>query len=158
MREREPRASAEARLVLDYHHETRGLWRDGAVFRIRIFSRGELPPVVIASELPENTNVSVTNFAEVLAAEVISRHLPQRFEHDDPVVWLEHYPPGPKQRREKFEFDRVTFASWTPRVTSVGGLRRVSLGAPTWHPLRRAQLAALLGEQTARSISGEHLQ
>src|SRR2546426_360527 len=25
----------EARLVLDYHHETRGIWRDGAVFRIR---------------------------------------------------------------------------------------------------------------------------
>lgn len=152
MREREPAAPAEARLVLDCRHETRGLWRDGAIFRIRIFSRGDLTPLVIASELPENRNVSVTNFAEILAAEVIAQHLPQRFEYDEPVVWLEHYPPVPGGRRERFPFDRVTFASWMPRVRDVGGIRRISLGAPDWQPMTPEELARLLGMQTAQSL------
>ena len=145
---------AEARLVLDYHHETRGLWRDGAVFRVRIFSRGDLPPVVIASELPENTNVSVTNFAEVLAAEVLAQHLPERFEHDEPCVWLEHYPEH-HGRRERFEVDRVTFNSWTPRVRYVGGIERISLGEPEWRPLTPTQLTELLGHETARAAVEE---
>ena len=70
----------------------------------------------------------------MLATEVSARHLPERFEHDDPVVWLEQYPPTPEHKREKFEFDRVTFDSWTPRAKYVGGIQRVSLGEPGWRP------------------------
>jgi hypothetical protein len=154
MREQEAMPPAEARLVLDYRHETRGLWRDGAIFRVRIFSRGDLPPVVIASELPENTNISVTNFAEVLAAEVLAQHLPQRIDYDEPAVWLEHYPEH-RRRREKFEFDRVTFDSWTPRVRYVGGVQRISLGEPEWKPMTPEQLAELLGPQTASAAIEE---
>lgn len=49
--------------MMDYPHETCGPWRDGAAFRVRFFSRGDLVPVVIATELPGNCNVSVTNVA-----------------------------------------------------------------------------------------------
>lgn len=151
----ESAAIDEARLVLDARHETRGRYRDDAVCRIRIFARGENTPVVIASEVPENTNVSVTNFAEVLAAEVIARHMPQRFEHAEPIIWLEHYPPLPEHRQQKFPFDRVTFDSWTPRVTAIGGIQRISLGEPQWAPLTAEQLASLLGSNTARSLIAE---
>jgi hypothetical protein len=151
----ETMTTPEARLVLDYHHETRGLWRDGAVFRVRVFSRGDEAPVVIASELLENTNISVTNFAEVLAAEVIAQHLPERFEHEDPAVWLEHYPPLPGVEPEKFPFDRVTFSSWRPRIRDIGGVTRLSLGEPAWQALSARQLATLLGHETARALIAE---
>lgn len=155
MKERESPLPLEARLVLDYRHETRGLWRDGAVFRIRIFSRGTQPPIIIATEVPENTNVSVTNFAEILAAEVIAEHLPQRFEEDEPAVWLEHYPLRPERQRDKFEFDQVTFDSWTPRAKYLGGIQRVSLGEPSWRPMRLERLAALVGPETAHALAEE---
>ncbi len=65
---------------------------------------------------------------------------------------LPDYPPMPGRSRRTFEFDRVTFASWTPRVTDVGGIQRVSLGAPDWAPMTPDDLAQLLGGETARSL------
>ncbi len=43
--------------------------------------------MVVYSQLPDNSNTSVTNMAEYLAAEVLEGHsLPT------PLVWVEHYP------------------------------------------------------------------
>src|SRR5579871_45723 len=79
--------------ALDERFTYRGYFQHGAVCRIRIYRPAGKPPVIVCTELPENTNTSITNMAEHLAAEVIRRYLPARFEHPDGVVWIEHYPP-----------------------------------------------------------------
>ena len=67
--EREPRPSeSPLQLTHDYRYPYRGYHTDGGVCRVRIFvgegkEAGQVP-VVIVSELPENTNTSVTNMAE----------------------------------------------------------------------------------------------
>ena len=71
----------------DYIHEYRGYWSDGGRCRVRIYREEGRGPVVVCSQLPDNTNISVTNMAEYLAAEVIEGHgMPT------PLVWIEHYP------------------------------------------------------------------
>ena len=109
----------------DYIHAYRGIWRDGGRCRIEIYApdRDEAgrPPVIVASELPANDNTSITNLAEVIAAEVIARHFPHLLDQpatdEQPVLWVEHYP---KERTFGGEYDLVTFTPW--RITdSVGG-------------------------------------
>ena len=85
--------------------------------------------------------------AELLAAEVIARYFPERFEADELPTWVEHYPRSPEERRRGLpEFSRVTFASPTPRVTYLGGIKRITLGHPTWTYLEPEAVIALLGE------------
>ncbi len=89
---------------------------------------------------------------EYLAAEVIARHFPHRFEYPEPVVWIEHYPPpapgvyGLRRAKGKPDFDRVTFSSWSPRRVFERGTERVKLGEPSWSPLSANELTALIGE------------
>jgi hypothetical protein len=58
----------------DYIHYYRGYWSEGGECRIRIYQADGQAPVVICSQLPNNTNTSVTNMAEYLAAEVIEEY------------------------------------------------------------------------------------
>ncbi len=53
----------------DYVHEYRGYWSDGGKCRIRIYRGGGQLPVVVCSQLPDNT--SVNNMVGYLAAEVV---------------------------------------------------------------------------------------
>jgi hypothetical protein len=133
----------------DERYHFRGYWSEGGVCRVRVYQAPGLIPVAVCSELEENTNTSITNLAEVLAAEIIALFLPDRFEAEEPVIWVEHYPGRSDPRRNtkgRAEFDRVTFASWTPRVRRMGGVDRRTLGEPDWHPLPRSQVASLIGE------------
>lgn len=134
--------------TLDVRFSFRGYWSDGGVCRIRVFEARGAVPVVVCSELPENSNTSVTNLAEYLAAEVIARFLPHRFEADPPVVWIEHYPGRRDPRRNvtgRVEFDLVTFASCTPRRNYLGGVARRKLGEPSWKRLTSDEVAELIG-------------
>lgn len=136
----------------DERYPFRGIWRDGGVCRIRVFEAPGMAPVVICSELDENRNTSVTNLVEVLAAEVVARHFPERFEEAEPAIWIEHYPARRDPRRNvsgRPEFDRLTFASWIPRRSLLGGVPRVALGEPEWHPLTPDDVAALIGADEA---------
>lgn len=144
--------SPEARLVVDEMYETRGLWQGEMQCRVRIFSRGEQPPVVIATELPDNEGTSVTNLAEVIFAEVMTKHLPHRIEQEQPAVFIEHYVHA---HQSKFEFDRVTFEHATPRIKGLGGIERKSLGDPDWHPLTPEQLASYVGVENTRALMDE---
>ena len=58
----------------DYIYHYRGYWSDGGRCRIRIYREEGRAAVVVCSQLPDNTNTSVTNMAEYLAAEVIEDH------------------------------------------------------------------------------------
>ena len=59
-----------------------------------------------------------------------------------------HYPGQPNRdgRRERSQFERVTFVSWTPRVGRDHGKPRVTFGEPDWRYLSRAELVAMIGE------------
>jgi hypothetical protein len=72
----------------DYIHHYRGYWSDdGGRCRIRIYQEDAQSPVVICSQPWDNSNTSVTNMAEYLAAEVVEEHSLPR-----PLTWVEHYP------------------------------------------------------------------
>lgn len=132
----------------DVRFRFRGYWDEGGVCRIRVFEAPDRIPVIVCSEVPENANTSVTNLAEHLAAEVIARYLPHRFEHEEPCLWIEHYPGRHDPRRHvtgRATFDLVTFASWRPRPRRLGGVDRPALGEPAWRPMTVDEVAALIG-------------
>jgi hypothetical protein len=128
-------------LAADYIHPT----PRGGRCRIRVFLPNEErdAAVVICTELPNNPGQSVTNAAEQIAAEVILGHrLPT------PLVWIEHYQDGARGTPEDpHTFDLVIFSGyeiteWAPCL----GETRLSIGRPTWKPLDRQSVEALVGE------------
>lgn len=106
---------------------------------MRVYQAPDRTPVIVCTELPENTNTSITNAVEYLAAELIVRHFPVRFEHPEPCIWIKHYQGRPN-------FDRVTFAAWSPRRVYERGVERVKLGEPSWSPLSIEEVVALVGD------------
>jgi hypothetical protein len=128
---------------VDAVHTYHGPWAPGAVCRIRVYRPAGFPPVVVATELPENENTGIANAVEELAADVLAGYLPDRAGEDRPFVWIEHYPPGPGGRGETF--DLVTFEHYHPRHELRGGRWRLAIGAPVWRRLTREQVEALIG-------------
>ena len=100
-------------------------------------------PVVLCSELPSNTGLSVTAAAEVIAGEVISvisAYVGR------PPVWIEHYPPVTTEGRSE-TFDLVLFSSLEVSETLVEGRWRKEVGTPTaWKRLDRVMVETLIGE------------
>jgi hypothetical protein len=112
----------------DYIHHYRGYWSDGGKCRIQIYQEDGQFPVVICSQLPDNSNTSVTNMVEYLAAEVIEEHgLPT------PLLWIEHYA---EHLGEPGEYSLVRFCSWERKEVCLGGVGRSRIGSPRWSPLR----------------------
>jgi hypothetical protein len=98
----------------DYEYAFRGTWdkEPEGRCRVRILQRDGTPPILLLTELTSNPSTSVTNMIEILAAELIARHFPVRFEAvgEDPVTLIEHYEPlGDERcgRRGKPTYDRV---------------------------------------------------
>jgi hypothetical protein len=92
--------------------------------------------VVICSQPPDNSNTSVTNMAEYLAAEVIEQH-----SVPTPLIWIEHYP---EHEGEIGEYSLVGFSSWERRKVCLGGVWRYQIGSPWWSPLRFEEVDLLL--------------
>ncbi len=136
--------------LYDGEFRYRGTWdaEPEGICRVRLFHRGNEPPALVVSELPDNPSTSVTNMAEVLVAEVIAKLCPERFEWPEPVVAIEHYPAERTPRGtvgRKETWDQITFASWSPRKVWLGGRERIGLGEPTWRPMPREEVAGLIG-------------
>jgi hypothetical protein len=113
------------------------------------------PPVVIATEVPENTNTSITNVADgrpqgSMAVEVLARYLPHRLEEREPTIWIEEYPPR-QSKDAGNRYSRVTFSSSTPRVEWCDGVRRITLGEPSWQPIAETDMLVLIGDRAGRS-------
>lgn len=122
----------------DVRHTYHGFWTPGALCRIRIYQRDRVLPVVIATQLPENENTSITNLVEQVAAEVMVRYLGCR-----PFVWVEHYPPRPYFGES---YHLVQFDDYVPRPQfSMGRAVSIKIGAPTWRRITRAAVADLIG-------------
>jgi hypothetical protein len=97
-------------------------------------------PMVICSELPHNPGGSVTNSAEVIAAEVIRSH-----ELPTPLVWIEHWPEESTGGGAE-TFELVVFSSYEveERVPYLGETR-ARIGGATWEGLDRGSVEVLVG-------------
>jgi hypothetical protein len=122
----------------DYTHYYRGYWSDGGRCRIRIYREDGQVPVVICSQLPDNSNTSVTNMVEYLAAEVIRRH-----DLHAPLIWIEHYP---EHEGESGEYSLVRFSGWEPEETCLGGVWRYRVGSSRRSSLTTGRVKALLDD------------
>jgi hypothetical protein len=127
-------------LATDYIHPT----PRGERCRVRVWlpEEDQDAPVVICSELPTNEGSSITYAAEQLAAEVIRYHrLPT------PIVWIEHYPTEATDGQAE-TFELVVFSSdeVKERAPYLGETRR-TVGEPTWKPLDRRSVEALVGHE-----------
>ena len=137
--------------AIDTTHQFRGYHSGGGVCRIEVYVRDGLPPLVVATELPENTNTSVTNLAEYLAAEVMERYLTadQLAEHDPPLIWVERYqrPRTHVARGEYEDWSLVTFSHYccerTWQFSRPPGWR-YRIGDPDWRHLSREDFETLL--------------
>lgn len=108
---------------------------------------------MIAAELPENTNNSITNMCAYLAWEIAVSYLPGRVEHEHPFDWVEHYPgepTHPSQHRRVDAFSLARFEDDTPRIVWLGGQRRIRIGQPIWTHLGRDDVEAMLGRWLER--------
>jgi hypothetical protein len=125
-------------LATDYVHPTPG----GGRCRVRLYLPEEDldAPVVLCSELPNNPGLSVTQAAEVIAAEVISSFGLKR------PVWIEHHPPESTDGRSE-TFDLVLFSGHEVSEVLAGGEWRKEIGVPTaWKRLDRPTVETLVGE------------
>lgn len=150
--EEEPRDAHGMPKTADYLHAFRGMWdRDPeAICWVRVFEEAGQIPVIVMSEHPQNPSTSVTNMAELLAAELIQAHFPQRFDYTPPAILLEHYPTEhtPQGRiAHKATWDRLSFHSWAPRRVWLGGQERLAFGDPHWEHLPEHDVERLLGRE-----------
>ena len=119
---------------------------EGGICRVRIFEQAGKVPIIIVTELTENTNTSITNLCEYLACEIIRAHFPERFEEHEPVLWIEHYVRSPAERdRLGLEYALVEFEDYTPRLQWLGGVQRLRIGQPSWKHVDRSVVEFLVG-------------
>jgi hypothetical protein len=123
----------------DHVHSYRGYWSGGGRCRVGIYREEGKPPVVVCSQLPDNSNTSVTNMAEYLAAEIIEEH-----GLTTPLVWIEHYP---EHRGGPGEYSLVTFSSWECAEVRLGVVWRYRVGPPRWSHLTPVEVRGLVGDE-----------
>jgi hypothetical protein len=128
-------------LASDYIHPYKDAGGHPAHCRIRIYLPEDMrdTPVVVCSELPNNPGGSITDSAEVIAAEVIRAN-----ELPTPLVWIEHWPEESTYERESFELVVFTNYEVTERAPYLGE-DRAWIGEPAWKSLDRAIVEVLVG-------------
>jgi hypothetical protein len=128
-------------LVSDYIHSYKDAGGHPAHCRVRIYLPDDVrnTPVVICSELSNNTGGSITNPAEVIAAGVIRAN-----ELPNPLVWIEHWPKESTEGGTE-TFELVVFSSYevTERAPYLGETR-AWIGDATWKSLDRATVERLV--------------
>lgn len=122
-------------------HWYRGRDTDGGQSGLEIYDPPDGAPVMVLSELPWNTNSSVTNMIEILAAEIALEYFPKRERSRPPFHCIEHLYSwlGGDDR-----FELVTFAWSWPRGKKQS--ERPSLGEPGWRKIELGEVEALIGE------------
>jgi hypothetical protein len=131
----------------DYVLAYRGIAAGGGRCRVRVYEEPGHVPVVIVSGLEYGPDTTVSALAEYLAADVIARHFPERFEEKQPVCWIENYERNEWELRRKLpEFLLVEFASYVPRTVEVSGEQRVRIGTPRWTRIARETVEAMIGQ------------
>jgi hypothetical protein len=121
---------------------------DGEVFcRLRIFEKPGRVPVVVVTELSLGAGPRLAKVEPYLAAEVLARHFPDRFELPEPVHWVEHRERGEWElRRNVPEFYLVEFASYTPRLETRGARTQRRIGRARWTRVARDAVEEMIGQ------------
>jgi hypothetical protein len=158
----EPRADSRSSVTLLVQQSTPILTRDatryygtpaaGGSYRVRIFERDMLPPVVVCTQISAAPEWCISAVAEFLAPLTVARYLPHRLEEPEPVVWLEHYPADPARRQRgaaRLDIAQVTFAHWRVSIGSLAGRDSPRIGVPSWTFLSLEDLTRLIGRQYA---------
>jgi len=131
--------------------------------RVRIYAgtgaSGHLPTVIL-TEPNNNDGPSVTNTIEQIAAEVLTRYLPEQDGLEPAFLLVEHYPDRqPRGVHARYHddffgetFDLVMFERWSPRLRSADGRRGMlqSFGTPDWRHIDRQRVEDLIGEALDR--------
>lgn len=137
--------------LLETLHQYRGYHTDGGVCRIEVYTAEARPPLVVATELPENHNTSITNMAAYLAAEVMERYLTTNhlLGHQPPFLWVEHYERTAADVRIGLteSWSLVIFAHYRRERTSQNARLpgfRYRIGTPTWDHLPPERFVELL--------------
>jgi len=145
MTEREPPRSESLQLTTDYVYDYAGYSNCESRCRVRIYDGPDQSPVFLVEELQDNPGTSITNMVEYLAAELATRHCPQRLEEPEPFRWIERYPRTERERRRgMLEYSLVTFASYRPTVVMRWGRRRRTLGKADWRYVDGTTIEQLL--------------
>lgn len=112
-----------------------------ACCRLEILPLTDGRTAIIATEVADNTGMSITNAAELAAAAAC-----WQFDVDpNRLVWIEHYDDGSYRGGGREEsFDRVTFGKVTPMADSM-------FTAPSWKRMK-AEDWVELGLQPSTSI------
>jgi hypothetical protein len=128
-------------LASDYIYPYKDAGGGPARCRVRIYLPDDdlNAPMVVCSELPNNSGGSITNSAEVIVAGVI-----QANELPTPLVWIEHWPKETTDVEETFEL--VVFSSYkveerAPYLRET----RVWIGDATWKRLDITTVEVLVG-------------
>jgi hypothetical protein len=129
-------------LTSDYIHPYKDAGGHPAHCRVRIYLPEDMrdAPVVICSEVPNNSGESIINSSEAISAAVIRAN-----ELPTPLVWIEHWPRESTDGEEE-TFDLVVFSNYevierAPYLAET----RVWIGEPTWKSLDRATVEVLVG-------------
>ena len=156
MSEWEPPRSSSRELTTDCLYDYPGYSNCASRCRVRLYEAPGRSPVFLVEELQDNPGTSITNMAEYLAAELATRHCPERLEAAEPFHWIEHYPrTESEKRRGMVEYSLVTFASYRPTVVTQWGRRRRKLGKPDWRYVDGQTIEDLLAEPaTGRGEAG----
>lgn len=129
------------RLVVDYVHPFESVSGIRSRCRVRLYlpEQEQDAPVVVCSELPENTGVPVTAAAENIAAEVIKAHWLV-----DPV-WIEHHPEETTAAGVE-SFELVVYSDHKIREGARNAGSRIEIGEPSWKSIDRTTVEILLGQ------------
>lgn len=115
-------------LITDTIHHYKAFEQLVAHCRVRIYQHNERY-VVVATEMPDNQAIAITNYWPELANEIAQQHNLD-LTH---TVWIEHYPQGNYAREgERGDtFDQITLEN----------------GEPHWQRITREAAEQLIGEQ-----------
>src|ERR687885_67593 len=140
-------------LLRDTEHAYRSLAGIGGRCRVRIYAPAAASgglPIVLLGELASNPGPAITNEVEQIAAEVLSRYLPEQDGAEPPFLLVEHYPDTGCRRDALVaeHFDQVTFSHYAgrPRWSIQQRAMVQRFGEPDWRRVDHAQVEQWIGE------------
>jgi len=141
------------RKIVDEIHTFTGLWTPGGVCRIRAYDQD--PPIIIATELPENQSTPIHLMSPYLYPEVVRTLFPYHFSEAVPIGWIDHELPGKDTPRHGYEL--VVFDSYQPRVTRDTHPPRVRVGNSNHSTLTKRFVTQVLEHDPEREDEAERI-
>lgn len=139
-------------LETEHRYRSAGFVSADSICLVEVWIKpGELPPLIVATEPPDNHGASVTNMVEYLAAELSDRYLVSELTagFDPPFLFVERYRRDRKTMSALItdaeeDWSLVTFATYERQLIGSGRNWRYKLGDPDWRHLSKVEFDDLL--------------